>query len=344
LSKLLGPLTIKGLELPNKVVMAPMCMYCAGEEGLVTDWHLAHYAARAIGGVGLIIQEATAVEKRGRLSPNDLGIWDDDQIKGLKKLVDLVHEFGSKAGIQLGHGGRKARPGKGEIIGPSSIAFSEDHQVPREMEEKEIKEVVNAFKKAAERACAAGYDIIELHGAHGYLIHQFLSPYSNQRQDDYGGSFENLLRFPLEIIQEVRKILPSGKLLMLRISAVEYIQQGYSFNDMVKAAKIFAEVGIDILDVSTGGAGPSAPRTWPGFQVPYAQKIREELNVPVIACGLITDPGMAEELVSNNRTDLVALGRALLRDPNWVLNAARELGIPGKIPWSYARAYPEDVR
>jgi len=344
LSEIFSSFSFKSLDLSNRVVMAPMCMYCSGEEGFPTPWHYSHYGARAIGKVGLIIQEATAVEKRGRLSPKDLGIWDDTHIEPLGKMVTLLQNFGSKVAIQLGHGGRKARPGTRDIIGPSGIAFSDEFPNPIEMGEKEIKDVIHSFKKGAERACAAGYDIIELHGAHGYLIHQFLSPYSNKRRDKYGGSLENRLRFPLEIIREIKEILPSEILLMVRISAVEYIKGGYSFSDMLDAAKAFVEAGVDILDVSSGGAGPSPPRVWPGYQVPYAQKFKEELGVPVIACGLLKDPGMAEEWVGNGRTDLVALGRALLRDPNWVLNAACELGVPGIIPGSYARAYPEEIR
>ncbi len=343
MSFLLAPFSLKSLDLPNRVVMAPMCMYCSGEDGLVTQWHRIHYGARAIGRVGLIIQEATAVEKRGRLSPNDLGIWDDGQVKGLKEMVELIHENGSKVAIQLGHGGRKARPGKQGTIAPSGIAFSKDFSTPGEMENKDIKSVLNAFKEGAERACEAGYDAIELHGAHGYLIHQFLSPHSNRRQDKYGGNLENRLRFPLEVIKVVKGVMPSEKVLMIRISAVEYFDGGYSFADMLRAAGAFIDAGVDVLDVSTGGAGLSAPRVWPGYQVPYAQKIKEELGAPVIACGLLTEPGMVEELIGNQRTDLVALGRALLRDPNWVLNAASELGENNIIPKPYKRAYPEDI-
>ncbi len=342
MSQFLTPIEIKNLYLRNRVAMVPMCLFCAGEDGIITDWHLVHYGARAIGQVGLIIQEATAVEKRGRLSPRDLGMWTDEQVEGQKKLVELIHSLGGKIAIQLGHGGRKSRPGPEEIIAPSAVPFSRDFPTPREMTSQDLERVLRAFQEAARRACLADYDAIEIHGAHGYLLHQFLSPHSNHRQDNYGGVLENRMRFPLEVIQAVKEAMPAEKLLMIRLSAVEYVEGGYSLPEIIETSRALIRAGVDILDISTGGGGTTSPRTYPGYQVPYAQKIREQLNIPVIACGLLTRPEMAEEWVASGRTDLVGLGRVLLRDPHWVLKAAVEMGVSGIIPEIYQRAFPDE--
>jgi len=341
---LFDPFSLKSLELKNRIVMLPMCMYMAGPDGMATPWHQVHYASRAAGGCGLIIQEATAVEKRGRLSNEDLGIWSDVHVPELKKLVNFVHGQGGKMAIQLAHGGRKAWPGGEAIIAPSAIPFTEKDTVPEVLSEGGIAGVVESFRQGACRAVAAGYDAIEVHGAHGYLIHQFLSPVSNQRTDGYGGSAQKRLRFPLEVVSVVKEEMPASMPLIVRISAVEYMEQGYTFEDMLSIVKAYVSVGADIIDVSTGGM-PSGPiAVWPGYQLPYAEKIKKSIGIPVIGCGLVRSPQMAEEAVRNGRIDLMGIGRALLSDPYWSLTAANTLRVQGRVPKPYWDAYPPELR
>lgn len=340
---LFSPFKIKGLELKNRIVMVPMCMYMAESDGKVTQWHVMHYASRAYGGCGLIIQEATAVEKRGRLSDNDLGIWSDDHIEGLSNLVDAVHAMGSKMSVQIAHGGRKSWAGGEQIVAPSEIPFGEGHTVPRALTTDEVYQVIESFRDAARRAVKAGYDSIEIHGAHGYLIHEFLSPRSNKRTDEFGGSFENRLSFALKVIKAVRSQMPDEMPLDIRISVNEFLEGGYSPDEMVYAAKEFKKAGVDIINVSTGGASPDPVPSWPGYQIPYAERIKKEAEIPVIGCGLITTGLMAEEIISNGRADLIGIGRALLADPHWPLTAAKELSIPGIIPQPYKRGYPKSM-
>lgn len=344
MSKLFEIFAIKSLMLKNRIVMPPMCMYSAGSDGKVTPWHFVHYSSRAVGNAALIIQEATSVEKRGRLSDNDLGIWSDVHIDGLSKLVDSVHYLGSKICIQIAHGGRKAWTGGEAIIAPSAIRFSENSEVPRELDSADIESIVNNFQTAAERAVKAGYDAIEIHAAHGYLIHQFISPYSNKRNDNYGGSKSNCLRFPVEIIKAVKSVMPEDMPLFMRISAVEYLEDGYSLDDMIEAIKVFREHGLDVIDVSSGGASPVPPKSFPGFQLPYAQRIKNETGLPTIGCGLITQSLMAEKAIADGKADLVAIGRGILANPYWPLTAARELEVSGFIPKQYKMAYPESIR
>lgn len=337
MSKLFASYILKDLEFKNRIVMSPMCMYSADNDGKANQWHLIHYASRAVGGVGLIIQEATAVESRGRISANDLGIWDDSQIENLKKIVDTVKNSGTKIGIQLGHAGRKCEAENERIIAPSSIAFSEEYRVPNEITKEEIKMVVEAFKGAAARALKIGYDILEIHAAHGYLINQFLSPVTNKRSDEYGGTLENRARFLKEVISAVREVWPAEKPLMLRVTAEDYVDKGNHPQDLADIINFVKDEGIDMVDVSSGGVVSIAPNAFQGYQVKFAEIIKEKTGIPVVAGGLIIDPNMAEEILQNNRADMVFIGRALLRNPYWPLQADHELSNETNWPVQYER-------
>ena len=337
MSKLFASYILKDLELKNRIVMSPMCMYSADNDGKANQWHLIHYASRAVGGVGLIIQEATAVESRGRISANDLGIWDDSQIENLKKIVDTVKESGTKIGIQLGHAGRKCEAENERIISPSPIAFSEEYRVPNEITKEEIKTVVEAFKSAASRALTIGYDILEIHAAHGYLINQFLSPVTNNRSDEYGGTLENRARFLKEVISAVREVWPTEKPLMMRVTAEDYVDEGNHPQDLADIINFVKEDGINLVDVSSGGVVSVAPNAFQGYQVKFAEIIKEQTGIPVVAGGLIIDPNMAEEILQNNRADMVFIGRALLRNPYWPLQADYELSNETNWPVQYER-------
>ncbi len=330
---------LRSLTVKNRIVMAPMCMYSSDDEGMVKDFHLIHYGARAIGGVGLILLESTAVEKRGRISANDLGIWTDDHIGPLKKLVDLIHKFGGKVGVQLGHAGRKCGVDSEEAICPSKIAFSEKYQIPTEMSKEDIKETVKAFSQAARRANMAGFDTIEIHGAHGYLINQFLSPLTNHREDEYGGSIENRSNFLKEVIRGIRLNWPKEKPVILRISAEEYEKGGNKCEDLGKIINLVKKYGIDLINVSSGGAVMTKINTYPGYQLKFAEKIKDYTGLPVIAGGLVTTAEMAEKALQNERADYIYLGRELLRNPNWPFYAAKALGYEIKIAEQYERAY-----
>ena len=330
---------LRGLKLKNRVVMPPMCQYVATVDGAPTDWHYVHYGARAIGGAGLIIVEATAVESRGRLSGNDLGIWNDGQIEGLKRLVQVCQRHGATVGIQLGHGGRKAWPGPERLVAPSAIPFLEGQSVPVELSAVELEAVVKAFVEGARRAVAAGFEAVELHGAHGYLIHQFLSPHSNHRADEHGGALENRLRFPLEVVRAVKAAIPEKTALFIRVSADEYAEDGYTTDEMVEMCRAFRRAGVDLIHVSTGGNVPKSPTVWPGYQVPYAERIRKEVGAPVIAVGKLDSPQLAESAIRQGQADLVAVGRGMLRDPHWMIHAALALGVEAPIPESYKRGY-----
>lgn len=338
MSKLFSNFKIKDMKLKNRVVMAPMCMDSADSYGNSNDWHFIHYVTRAIGGTGLIILEATAVESRGRITDKDLGIWSDSHIDGLKKIVDSSHKYGAKVGIQLAHAGRKCEVLSENIIAPSSIAYNEKYQTPTEMEINDINEVIKSFTEATVRSKEAGFDVIELHGAHGYLIDQFLSPVTNKRTDEYGGSFENRARFLKEIIEEVRTVWPESKPLIVRISAEEYLDTGNNPEDLAKLINTVKEYGVDIVDVSSGGVAPAKIKTYPGYQIKYAETIKNLTNLPVIGGGLVTNPEMAEEILQNNRSDLVYLGRELLRNPYWPLQASKQLQDDVKWPIQYERS------
>jgi NADPH2 dehydrogenase len=338
MSKLFTSFKVKNLELKNRIVMAPMCMYSADTEGNANDWHFVHYASRAVGGVGLIIVEATGVESRGRITDHDLGIWNDEHIEGLKNIVDLCHKNGAKVGIQLGHAGRKSEVLSEPSIAPSALAFSDDYRTPMEMTVEDISEVVNSFKVAAERVVKAGFDVIEIHGAHGYLISEFLSPLANKRTDEYGGSKENRSRFLKEIISAVRKVWTEDKPLIVRVSAEDYLPEGNHDSDIADLMNIVKAEGVDIIHVSSGGVVNAPMRVYPGYQVKYAETIKKETALPVIAGGLITSSSMAEEILQNHRADLIFLGRELLRNPYWPLQAAKELKESLQEPKQYIRA------
>jgi NADPH2 dehydrogenase len=337
MSKLFSSFKVKNIELKNRIVMAPMCMYSAENDGVAKDWHCIHYATRAMGGVGLIIQEATAVESRGRISDRDLGIWEDSQTEGLKRIVSQVRKNGAVMGIQLAHAGRKCEVVKENIIAPSAIAFNESYQIPSEMSKGDIRDVVEAFKAGAKRAAEAGYDVIELHGAHGYLINEFLSPLSNKRIDQYGGSAENRARFLKEVLAAVREVWPMEKAIILRVSAEDYAEGGNHPQDLAEMVNIVKSEGLDIIHVSSGAVVPSPIKVYPGYQVKFAEIIKEKTGLPVIAGGLITTAEMAEEIVQNNRADLVFLARELLRNPYWALKAAYELKDEIAWPEQYER-------
>lgn len=335
--KSLTEFNIKNLKLKNRIAMPPMCMYSADEDGKVKNFHETHYISRAVGGVGLIIIEATAVTPNGRISRNDLGIWSDTHIQGLKNIAERVKAYGTKIGIQLAHAGRKCESNDEFIVAPSPIPFSDESRTPRELSKSEIQEIVLQFKNAAKRADEAGFDIIEIHAAHGYLIHEFLSPLSNKRNDEYGGERLNRVRFLVEILEAVREVWPNEKPISLRVSADDYTDGGIDKNEMVEMVNLIKEY-IDIVHVSSGGLVKARINTFPGYQVSHAEAIRNKCNVPVIAVGLIKDFDHIEELISNNRADLVALGRALLRNPYHVLEMAYQHDIQYS-PVQYERGF-----
>lgn len=359
MSALFEPYTLRELTFPNRVWMPPMCQYSAAPEGPATgapnDWHFAHYAARATGGTGLIIVEATAVSPEGRISPYDLGIWNDTQVEAFRRITDFLKTQNTVPGIQLAHAGRKASTertwkggapiGAGETYGwqplaPSAVPFQEGHPVPAELTVEQIREHVALFADAARRALAAGFEVAEVHGAHGYLINEFLSPHSNHRTDEYGGSYENRVRFALEVVDAVREVWPEDKPLFFRISATEWLEEnGWTADDTVRFAAELQDHGVDLLDVSTGGnASGVRIATGPGYQVPFAARVKAETTLPVAAVGLITEAEQAEKILVNGEADAVLLGRELLRDPSWARHAARELGAEPFVPDQYHRA------
>lgn len=325
MTKLFTNYKLKNIEFKNRIVMAPMCMFSADESGEANSWHYVHYASRAVGGAGLIIMEATAVERRGRISAADLGIWSDTHIEGLRKIVDECKKRGAGIGIQLAHAGRKCEVAWEDIIAPGAVAFDEKYKTPREMSKEDIREVVRAFKEGAKRAREAGFDIIEIHGAHGYLINQFMSPVTNKRTDEYGGNAENRARFLKEIIEAVREVWTQELPLILRVSAEEYADGGNRPKDTAEIINHAKDAGIDMVNVSSGGLVQVRINSFPGYQAGFAQDIKTLTNLPVITGGLITGPRMAEEILQDDKADFVFLGRELLRNPYWPLSAAKEL-------------------
>lgn len=338
MAKLFESIKIRGVEFKNRIVMPPMCMYSSDDSGYANDWHFIHYGTRAIGGTGLIIVEATGVERRGRITDRDLGIWDDSHIVGLSNIATLCQKYGSKVGIQLGHAGRKCEVDSEDIIAPSPIAYNEKYKVPRKMSKEDIDKVVKAFKEGARRANEAGFDLIEIHAAHGYLINQFLSPLSNKRDDEYGGSVENRARILKDILREIRKVWPENKPVIVRVSAEDYVEDGNHPEDLAEILNLVKDEGVDLVNVSSGAVVPARIKMYPGYQVRFAEVIKRETKLPVIAGGLISEAEMAEEIVSNNRADMIFLGRELLRNPYWPLNAAKKLGYDIDWPIQYERA------
>ncbi|MET8826917.1 NADH:flavin oxidoreductase/NADH oxidase [Streptomyces sp. NPDC004610] len=358
MSALFEPITLREVTIPNRVWMPPMCQYSAAPDGPLAgvpgDWHFAHYAARATGGTGLIIVEATGVSPEGRISPFDLGLWNDTQIEAFRRITGFLTSQGTTPAIQLAHAGRKAsteRPWKGggpvdpdahgwQPVAPSAIPFAERHPVPTELTIDQIQVIVRQFADAARRALAAGFEIAEVHGAHGYLINEFLSPYSNRRTDAYGGSWENRIRLALEIVDAIRAVWPDDKPLFMRLSATDWLDDaGWTADDTVRFARVLHEHGVDLLDVSSGGNSPGASiPTGPGYQVPFAARVKAETPLRVAAVGLITEIEQAEKIVSNDEADAVLLGRELLRNPSWARQAAKELGGAVRVPDQYLRS------
>ncbi|ARI77140.1 NADPH dehydrogenase NamA [Halobacillus mangrovi] len=335
--KLFSPYTMKNITLKNRIVMSPMCMYSSHEQdGHIQPFHIAHYESRAVGQVGLVMTEATSVLPEGRISHEDLGIWEDSHVEGLLKVTEAIHRHEAKAAIQLAHAGRKANL-RDEIFAPSALAFNKVSKVPTEMSKSDISRTVTAFKHAAERSKQAGFDIIELHAAHGYLINQFLSPLTNKRSDDYGGSRENRYRFLKETIEAVHEVWEGP--LLVRISGAEYNDGGNSIDDFVYFAQEMKAQGVDLIDVSSGGVVPATIEPYPGYQVKFAEQIKERANIATGAVGLITNGNQAEEILQNNRADLVFIARALLRNPYWPKQAADELGYELEGPRQYTRAW-----
>jgi 2,4-dienoyl-CoA reductase-like NADH-dependent reductase (Old Yellow Enzyme family) len=347
---LFKPLTIKGVTLRNCIGVSPMCMY-SYTDGFSNDWQLAHLGARAVGGAGLIIAEATAVEARGRITPYDLGIWLDEHIEPLARVTQFIKEHGAVAGIQIAHAGRKAgskrswetgepqRPGW-QGVAPSPIAFNPDSRVPHELSKDEIKVIQAAFRDGAQRALAAGFEWLEIHAAHGYLIHSFYSPLSNQRTDEYGGGFENRIRFLLETVRAIRPVWPENLPLTVRISGTDWVDGGWRVDDSVELAHQLKAEGVDLVDCSSGGAVPDAKvPVGPGYQVPISEAVRRGAGIQTAAVGMITAPAQADEIIRNERADLVLLGREMLRDPYWALHAAQALKQPAPVPPPYLRAF-----
>ncbi|MET4563126.1 NADPH2 dehydrogenase [Lysinibacillus parviboronicapiens] len=336
MTKLFKPYQLQNISLKNRIVMAPMCMYSAQDDGFVTPFHVVHYATRAAGQVGLIVVEATGVVPEGRISNKDLGIWDDTHIAGLTQLVDGMKAYGAKTAIQLAHAGRKATV-DGEIFAPSAVAFSDAYKTPTEMTLEDIQKVIEAYKQAAIRASKAGFDALEIHGAHGYLISEFLSPAVNKRTDNYGGSQENRYRLLRQVIDAVRSVW-NGPLLV-RVSAEDYAEDGTTMEDFIVFSRWMKSQGVDLVDVSTGGVVQADIHVFPGYQVPHAESIKQGADMPTSAVGLITTAIQAEEILQNNRADLIFLGRVLLREPYWPLHAAKELGEEVTPPVQYIRGW-----
>jgi len=350
---LLTPLTIRGVTLRNRIGVSPMCQY-SSEDGFFSDWHLVHLGSRAAGGAGLVMTEATAVEARGRISPQDTGIWKDDHLPMLRRITQFLAGQGAVPGMQLAHAGRKAstrRPWEGGAAippadggwvpcAPSAIPFRPEDTLPEALSKDGIHAVVDAFGAAARRARAAGFQVVEIHGAHGYLIHQFLSPLSNHRDDEYGGSFENRIRFALEVAACVRGVWPDPLPLFLRISSTDWIDGGWTIEESVELARRVKPIGVDLIDCSSGGSSPHAKiPLGPGYQVPFAGRIRREAGIATAAVGMITTPEQAEEIVATGKADLVLLAREFLRDPYFPLRAARALGEKAQTPVQYGRAW-----
>jgi 2,4-dienoyl-CoA reductase-like NADH-dependent reductase (Old Yellow Enzyme family) len=350
---LFSPLKIKSIELKNRIAVSPMCEY-SSIDGFASDWHLVHLGSRAVGGAGLIISEAIAVSPEGRITYADLGIYKDEHIPKLKQITGFIHQHGAIAGTQLAHAGRKASheiPWKGgaqipanhpngwNAVAPSAVPFAENETPPVELDKEGIEKVKADFKAAAARAFAAGFKVIELHAAHGYLINEFLSPLSNHRTDEYGSAFENRIRFLLEVIDSVKEVWPEDHPLFVRISASEWTEGGWSVEDSVELSKILKEKGVDLVDCSSGGNIPHVKIPLkPGYQVEFAEKVRKESGVLTGAVGLITEAAQADQIIQSGQADLVLLARELLRDPYFPLHAAKQLGYDVKWPVQYERA------
>lgn len=354
MAHLFEPLKLRDIVLSNRIGIPPMCQYSA-RDGLASDWHFVHYGSRAVGGAGLMILEATAVAPEGRISPGDLGLWDDGQVEPLARIARFAAAQGCVTAVQLAHAGRKAGVGLGwqaqgslslaeggwESVAPSPVSFGDGHAVPRALDEAGIRQVVGQFKAGAVRAREAGFAAVEIHAAHGYLLHQFLSPLSNRRTDGYGGSFENRIRLVREVVDAVRAEWPGRLPLLIRLSATDWVEGGWSADETVELCRLLKGQGVDLVDVSSGGLVPTAQiPAGPGFQTGFAARVRREAGLASAAVGLITSPAQADHIVRTGQADLVLLGREILRNPYWPLAAAKTLGQPATWPNQYLRAAP----
>ena len=352
---LFDELKIRNVTLRNRIVVSPMCQY-SSPDGFATDWHLVHLGSRAVGGAGLVLTEASAVTPEGRISAWDLGIWKDEHIDMLARIARFIREQGAVPGMQLAHAGRKGstqRPWEGSSgvaeseggwipVAPSALPYNSKYPQPRALDEAGIREIVDAFAEAARRALRAGFEVIELHAAHGYLIHEFLSPLSNQRTDSYGGSLDNRIRFLAEVVTAVRKVWPASLPLFVRISATDWVDGGWDVDQSIYAAKKIAPLGVDLIDCSSGGLDPRQKiPVKAGYQVPFAQQIRDKAGILTGAVGMIEVPEMASEILRTEKADVVIFAREFLRRPYWPLDEARNLGIPASWPVQYLRAAPD---
>jgi 2,4-dienoyl-CoA reductase-like NADH-dependent reductase (Old Yellow Enzyme family) len=350
---LFSSLTVRGVTFRNRIAVSPMCEY-SSEDGFANDWHLVHLGSRAVGGAGLVLTEAAAVEPRGRISPADLGIYRDEHIDMLARIVRFIKEQGAAPGIQLAHAGRKGStrvPWEGgaaipesdggwQTVAPSPIPFRPGEPAPVELTQSEIRAIVEAFAAAARRALAAGFQLVEIHGAHGYLIDEFLSPLSNHRVDDYGGAFDGRIRFALEVAAAVRGAWPDTLPLFMRISAVDWVENGWQIEDSVELARRLGPLGVDLIDCSSGGVVPHAiVQIGPAYQTPFAERIRRETGILTGAVGMITEPHQADAIVRAGQADIILLAREFLRDPYWPLHAAKVLGVAADVPKQYRRAF-----
>jgi 2,4-dienoyl-CoA reductase-like NADH-dependent reductase (Old Yellow Enzyme family) len=354
-ARLFSPLRLREVEFRNRIGVSPMCQY-SSEDGFASDWHFVHLGAFATGGAGLVMTEANAVVPEGRISPRDLGIWKDEHVPAMRRITDFVHAHGAIAGTQLAHAGRKSStqvPWEGngavtpedggwdEVMAPSAVPFAEGYPQPRELDEDGIRRVVDGFREAARRALEAGFRVVEVHAAHGYLLNEFMSPLSNQRTGRYGGSFENRVRLTREVVAAVREVWPEMLPLFVRISASDWAEGGWDVDDSVHLASLLRDDGADLIDCSSGGLVPNAKiEIGPGYQVGFAERVRRDGGIPTAAVGLITDPEQADDIIRSGQADMVLLARELLRQPRWPLLAAHRLGTRGDWPKQYERAQP----
>lgn len=354
MAHLFDTLKLRDIVLANRIGIPPMCQYSA-HEGMAADWHFVHYGSRAVGGAGLMIVEATAVAPEGRISPGDLGLWGDRQVEPLARIARFAREQGCAAAIQLAHAGRKGSAGLGwqaqgtlaqaeggwTVVAPSPLSFGEGYAVPRELDEAGIRAVIDGFVSSARRAREAGFQAVEIHAAHGYLLHQFLSPLSNRRTDVYGGSFENRTRLVRDVVAAVRVEWPERLPLLIRLSATDWADGGWNVDETVELCRALRGLGVDLVDVSSGGLVPAAEiPAGPGFQTEFAARVRREAGIASAAVGLITSPAQADHIVRTGQADMVLLGREILRNPYWPLSAAQELGQAASWPIQYLRAAP----
>lgn len=352
MSQLFSSLTLKSVNFRNRIVISPMCQY-SSTDGFATDWHLVHLGSRATGGAGLVIAEATAVSPEGRITPDDLGIWKEEHISRLKEITFFIHSQGAIAGIQLAHAGRKAShqsPWKGmkqlsptnggwQTVAPSAIPFKEGDMAPMSLDKEGIQKVIRDFASATQRASKAGFKVVEIHAAHGYLLHEFLSPLCNQRQDEYGGSFENRIRLLLEVTDAVKSNWPENLPIWVRISCTDWAEGGWDFEESVQLAEFLKQKGVDLIDCSSGAAvAHQKIPVAPGYQVPFAERIKKEVGIATGAVGLITTASQAEEILATGKADMVLIARESLRNPYFPLQAAKELGTDIQWPLQYERA------